>query len=146
MSRLAVIAALFVLATTDARATGGFSCSVDDQHLKLDAQSAFSHGLGERLVNFRAEAEVLDARAPAGLRTLKLDEGSLVHSWLYGSDLKLRLYRETETGPHGFIEIIVETHAPGEDDTDYEGTYRLVIFVAEGEEMVFNGKASCSVG
>ena len=82
---------------------------------------------------------------PAPLRKLNLAE-ALVHSWLYGDDLKLRLYRETDSGPHGYVEIIIETRSRDEDDTEYEGTYKLIIFVAEARELVFNGKASCSVG
>lgn len=145
MLRAAVVAAVLFLCATGARATGGFACSIEDSNLKFDAQSAFSHGLGEQLVNFRAEAEVRAEGTPEPLRKLKLDD-ALAHSWLYGQELKLRLYRETAAGPHGFVEIIVETRSPGEDDTDYEGTYKLIIFVAEARELVFNGKASCSVG
>ncbi len=145
MLRAAVVAAGLFLCASGAQATGGFSCTIDDPNLKFDAQSAFSHGMGEQLVNFRAEAEILADGTPEPLRKVNLD-GALVHSWLYGPDLKLRLYRETATGAHGYVEIIVETRSPGEDDTDYEGTYKLRIFVAESGELVFNGKASCSVG
>lgn len=145
MLRAVFGAVVLFLCTTGARATGGFACSIDDPNLKFDAQSAFSRGLGEQLINFRAEAEVLAEGTPPSLKKPKLD-GALVHSWLYGPELKLRLYRETDMEPHGFIEIVIETRAPAEDDTDYEGTYKLIIFVAEGKESVFNGKASCSVG
>ena len=145
MLRGAIFAAMLFLGAASAHATGGFDCTIDDANLKFDAQSAFSRGLGEQLVNFRAEAEVLAAGTPEPLRKLKLDD-ALVHSWLFGPDLKLRLYRETDSGPHAYVEIVIETRTEAEDDTGYEGTYTLIIYLAEGGESVFNGKASCSVG
>src|SRR5688572_7226829 len=99
MLRAVFLAGTLFLCSTGARATGGFECAIDDAKLKFDAQSAFSHGLGEQLVNFRAEAEVLAEGTPPSLKKLKLD-GALVHSWLYGPELKLRLYRETDMEPH----------------------------------------------
>ena len=88
---------------------------------------------------------MLAAGTPEALRKLKLDD-ALVHSWLFGPELKLRLYRETESGPHAYVEIVIETRTEADDDTGYEGTYTLIIYLAEGGESVFNGKASCSVG
>lgn len=147
MKAMVTAAVLVLCATaTAAQATGGFSCSADDENLKFTAESAFSYGLGGQLVNFKAEARVLVAGTPPTLTTLSLDD-ALVHSWLYGTELKLRLYRETAGDTtHGFVEIVVETKAPDADATEYSGTYKLVVFSAGGQETTRSGKASCSVG
>ncbi len=145
MGRAAIFAAALFLCSTAAHATGSFDCSIDDANLKFDAQSAFSHGMGEQFVNFRAEAEVLGKGTPPSLKALKLD-GALVHGWLFGGELKLRFYFETNEEPQASVEIVIETRSPDEDGTDYVGAYKLIILVANGEQKVFNGKVSCSVG
>ena len=152
MLRMVAIAAALALCAGEARATGGFWCTVEDANLKFSAESAFSHGLGARFLNFKAEAEVKVPGTPEALRKLSLDD-ALIHSWFHGPQLKLLLYRETEGDvAHGYVEIIIETNSPSNDDSDYSGTYKLIVYtledkaVPEGKDMIFEGEATCSVG
>jgi hypothetical protein len=153
MFRISLVFACLALSAASAHATGGFSCLIDDANLKFTADSTVSHGLGEGFVNFTAEAELKAVGAPQTLRKIDLSE-ALVHSWLYGPDLKLRLYRETDGNvPHGFVEIIMETAAQGEaGEPEFEGSYKLILYqIPEGEggdgmQSEYRGQATCSVG
>lgn len=153
-TRLSVIAALCLLALArPAHATGAFLCGIKDDSLKFSAESAFSHGLGERFMDFAASGTVLLKDAPKDLAELKFDDGALVHHWLAGGDLKLHLYREREgDAPHGYIELILEAKQSPDDETVFEGTYKLGVYDmtdakdGEGRKLEAQGKAACSVG
>jgi hypothetical protein len=153
-TRLFVIAPLCLLAVArPAHATGAFLCGIKDESLKFSAESAFSHGLGERFLDFAASGTVLLKDAPKDFAELKFDGEALVHHWLAGGDLKLHLYRERAAdAPHGYIELILETKQSQSDETVFEGTYKLEVYDmtdakdGEGRKIEAEGKAACSVG
>ncbi|MDQ8698196.1 hypothetical protein [Hyphomicrobium sp. LHD-15] len=153
-TRLSVMAALCLLAVArPAQATGAFLCGIKDDSLKFSAESAFSHGLGERFMDFAASGTVLLKDAPKDLAELKFDDGALVHHWFAGGDLKLHLYREREgDAAHGYIELILETKQSPDDETVFQGTYKLQVYDTtntkdgEGQKFEAEGKAACSVG
>jgi hypothetical protein len=153
-TRLSVMASACLLAGFHpVHATGNFLCEIDDPSLKFTAESTFSHGLGEGFMNFGGTVTVLLKDAPKDLADLKVDSGQLVHHWFSGGDLKLRLYRERDSeAPHGYVELIVETKRSPDDETVFEGTYKLEVFDmskakdGEGLKLAAEGKASCSVG
>jgi hypothetical protein len=153
-SRLSVIAvACLMSGLHPAYATGNFLCEIDDQSLKFTAESAFSHGLGERFMNFGATGTVLLNEAAKDLADLKFDGERLVHHWFAGDNLNLHLYREREgEAAHGYVELIVETKVKPDDETVFEGTYKLQVYDTgtekDGEALTLKaeGKVSCSVG
>ncbi len=152
MRLVPIAAVLAILSAGPAFASGGFSCTVDDKVLSLDAESAFSHGLGEGLLNFHGTAEIRDPFAPDSLRKVKLEPGHLPHHWLSGNELKLRIYSETTDGPFASFDLTVETTSSEADDPSYNGTYRLQIYRAEApagsdeQQVIRTGTAECSVG
>lgn len=151
MLRVALLMLGGMLMAPAAHATGNFVCTVEDESLKFSAESTFSHGLGEQFMGFGATGTVLLADAPKDFVDLKFAEDNLVHHWFAGSDLRLHLYRE-RSGPHGYVELILETTQSGDDETVFEGTYKLILYDmtdardGEGKRLEAEGKASCSVG
>lgn len=150
-----VVGLLCLLAwISPANATGNFLCEIDDPSLKLSAESAFSHGLGEAFLDFKATLEVRLEDAPKDWASLEIDKAGLVHHWFADGDLNLHIYREREgDAPHGYVELIVNTqqNARGDDETAYNGTYELTVYEvgasdSEGKTLKAEGKASCSVG
>ncbi|MFS8035638.1 hypothetical protein ACI7BZ_01520 [Xanthobacter sp. AM11] len=148
----AVLALACTLATP-AAASGSFECNVEDKAVSVTAAAAFSHGFGEALNNFRASVE-LKARPPGATTPaapLELDAQALVHHWLHGRELKLRLYHEGPETPGAALELVIETRRQAGDETAYAGRYHLTITEpgkdgAPARERSYKGRASCSVG
>lgn len=154
MRRLLFALALCVLAVAPAHATASLSCSFRDTTLALEVEGTISRGVGEGVVSFGGTLEILAKAAaiPDDLRKTEFDLSHLTQRWLYGSEVKLRLYRERgENEPHGYVEIIVETKRVPREESSYRGTYVLVIYdvpTAQGVEaktVTLRGRASCSV-
>lgn len=136
---------------SQASATGGFSCEVDDKNLQFEAESALGAGMGAPILNLQAHAKTKIKGTPNDLRGLDL-KTNLVHSWTDDPDFRLHFYleREGET-PHGTFELIVTTKATDEEGT-YEGNYRLTIFYTEppadqtlGAYLKATGKVKCFI-
>lgn len=133
--------------TATAHATGGFGCTIDDDNLKLEIESAFGHGNGAPLLNFRGQFTLPPAIAPKGLERVTLDRANLPQNWLHQDELRLLIYVETVGDlPFASTEIVIMTKA-GDDDIAYDGEYEMRLFTAgEGEATQRRGKVSCSVG
>jgi|GEM_PF-541852 len=148
--RFIALAALLA-STQTAFATGGFTCSIDDKAADFEAAATVSRGLGEQIVNFKAELEVRASGTPADLRKLDLSE-HLTQKWYHGRDLKLRLYREREGDKaHGYVELVVQAQRKkGQDDSNYSGNYVLTVYDlpegsgSEGKTITRRGRVSCS--
>jgi hypothetical protein len=141
-----ITAALLCFFTTPAFATGGFTCEVDDASLKFSAGGVFP-GAGPGFLNFGAKAEIHLPGVPEKLRNLDLSQ-SLVHSWIYTGDLRLRLKAENdEDNIFKSLDLVIQT-AGEADGGDWEGTYILDIFDSASPDAPVNakGKAMCSVG
>jgi hypothetical protein len=139
---LAALAAL----SSPAFATGGFSCSVKDKNLTLDAEAGFSYSIGGGLLNFRGTFELPKKLAPKGLERVTLTPSHLAHDWLYDGELRLLLHAETEGDlPFGSVDIIVKTKMT-DDETTYDGDYKLILNRADADSVEHTGKVSCSVG
>lgn len=142
-----------VSVVTNARASGSFNCEVDDKSLKFSAEAMFSHGLGEQFTGFKGTMSLLMKDAPAHLAAIELRPDNLPHHWFRGDALKLHIYRESEnTGKEGYVELFIETKQNPKDETDFSGTYELIVFRflgdqdADGNTLKAKGKVSCSVG
>ena len=136
-----------------AHATGNFICEIDDESLKLSAEATFSHGMGEQFTNFKGTMSVLMKDAPPDLAAIELGSDNLPHHWFRDDVLKLHIYRERDgTGKEGYAELFIETKRNSKDDTDFSGTYELIVFRflgeqdPEGKTLKAKGKVSCSVG
>lgn len=146
MRRALLSLAALVTLVSPAFATGGFSCAVKDANLALDAEGGFSYSLGGGFLNFRGEFVLPADLAPKGLERVTLTPAHLGHDWLYDGELRLLLHAETEGDlPFASVDIIVKT-VMGEDETTYDGDYRMIVHRAEGEGVERSGKVSCSVG
>lgn len=136
-----------------AHASGNFLCQADDEALKFNAESTFSHGLGATFVGFGAELVVRLKKAPADFAAVKFDAAQLVHHWFTDGALNLHLYRERAAdAPHGYVELIIETIQDPDDETAFSGTSKLIVYDvstsegAQGVTLDAEGKISCSVG
>lgn len=146
-----VIFAALLICTHAAFASGGFSCSINDKATNFEAMAAVSRGLGEQIINFKAELEVRVPGTPDDLRKLDLSE-HLTQKWYYDRDLKLRLYRERENEkPHGYVEIVIQARrTKSDDDSDYRGSYVLTVYDvpanggSEGKTITRRGRVTCS--
>lgn len=146
------LAALFA-AFTPAQASGNFLCEAEDPSLRFSAESTFSHGLGEVFTGFKGTLAVLLKDAPQDFANIEIGSKQLAHHWFRGPDLKLHIYKERTAGaPHGYVELIVETRQSEEDETAFDGTYKLTVYevgppsAAEGRTLKAEGNVSCSVG
>lgn len=147
------LAMLVLLSCTlsPARASGGFSCSVDDDHLRFAAESAMGRGNGSPFLNLQASAETKIKGTPIDLAQLDL-KANLVHSWMDHPDLRLHFYWEREGDkPHATFELLVRT-VSSDDEGTYSGTYDLTIFytekpadAVEGAYLRATGQVSCFV-
>lgn len=148
-----LLSACVISIVTNAHASGSFSCEVEDKSLKFSSEAMFSHGLGEQFTSFKGTLGALLKDAPKDFAESELTDEHLVHHWFYGKALKLHIYRERPgEGHHGYVELIVETKQSPKDETDYSGSYELIVYyLAPGTEadwktLKAKGKVSCSVG
>ena len=150
--RTALLALMLLLGAGPALATGSLSCSFNDRNLAFEAEATFSRGVGEGFVSFGGKIDVLAKGIPADLSKLPLELEHLTQRWLYGKDLKLRLYHERPgAGLHGTLELIVEAKQAQRDETEFRGTYVLILYHipaegADGKTITLRGRAACSVG
>ncbi|CAN7228897.1 hypothetical protein LJR030_000780 [Rhizobium sp. LjRoot30] len=141
-----------LLSSAPAFATGGFSCTADDENLKFLAESGFSYSMGGPFLNFTGTIDLAKALAPKGLEHIKLDAASLPHHWLHDDELKLSIYTETAGETLSSLELVVQTKRNADDETVYEGEYVLSISAAEpmpgftDNRLEKRGKVTCSVG
>jgi hypothetical protein len=137
-----------------AEASAGLACSIEDKKLKLSVEGAVSRGVGEGVINFGGKLEVLAKATPDDFRSVDLEREQLTQAWIWGRELKLRMYRErTGSAPHGYVELVLETRQTGtRDELEYAGSYVLTVFHlkseqdSEGKTFTARGKAKCSVG
>ncbi len=148
----AAIAGALLAGATPAAATASLACSIDDKALLLEVAGIASHGLGEVLTSFEGTAAIRLPGTPESLKAVKIERETLTQYWLDGPLLKLRLYAETASEPHGSVEIVIEARRPARDGTAYPGTYRIdAITAGSGANPIqrvsrSKGKAACSVG
>lgn len=154
MMRLIIAAALLPLTFAAAAASGNITCSVDDETFMISFEGIFSQGLGEGLTQARGEISIkpdLGALA-AGLAGKPLATEDVKQFWMYGRELKLRLYRDSEGEAHGSLEVVIETAQDADDETSFSGTYSASVrrvdskSGAEEETVSSRGPIACSAG
>lgn len=146
-----IVAALAMLAVSagSATASGGLSCTVESNQLAISLDGGVSRGMGGALFNFAGKLEIKSPGVGEDLRVTEFSREHVAQYWLDGEVLKLRLYREREDGPHGYVEVLVET-ALG-DERSGEGEYLVTVYDmtnavnSEVEPARFTGPIGCSV-
>jgi hypothetical protein len=103
-----------LLAGGPAVASGGVSCAADDKAIRFSAQAGINN-LGSEFFSFNASLDT-----PKDFRKLDLSK-HLTQRWFDGRNLKLRLYRERSTEPHGSVDLVIEAWLRKDDELDYRG-------------------------
>lgn len=146
-----IVAAFAMLAASagSATASGGLSCTGESNELITSLDGGISRGMGSALFSFSGKLEISSPGIGEDLRVTEFSREHVAQYWLDGEALKLRLYREREDGPHGYVEVLVET-ALG-DKRSGEGEYLVTVYdmtkaVNSGAEPArFTGPIACSV-
>lgn len=146
-----IVAGLAMLAVSagSAMATGGLSCTADNDAAVMALDGGVSRGMGSALFSFTGRIELRSKDVAEDLRVTEFSREHVAQYWLDGDTLKLRLYREREGDPHGYVEAIVETRM--DDDGNDQGEYIVAVYdmtdAADGEvePVQFSGPVGCSV-
>lgn len=135
-----------------ASATGNLDCVIRDENLDFVFESLFSYSLNTPLFQPKASFESKNPKTFPALKTLDMEKLRLIQQWVEGKDLRLQFYAETDGDnvPFASVKLSIET-VVGEDEIQYDGTYRLEIAPAvtpgvESQSIRLEGKATCSAG
>jgi hypothetical protein len=144
--RSVIVAAILLSSASEAAASGGLWCDVDDQSARIEIQGGVTHGMGGPLFSFVGKADARDASIPQDLRTTEFERSHVAQYWLDGKELRVLLYRERAADKaHGYVELTILTKAI--DESSYEGSYTLEVFDAdassEGKTWAYSGKIAC---
>lgn len=148
--RTSIAAGLLCLAATSAYASGGLSCEAGDKTVKLALEAGVSRGVGSGFFSFKGELDILAPGAPKDFRKLEFGKEHLTQQWLDNRNVKLRVYRERDSGPHGYVEIVIEAWPKKDaEDLEFRGGYTLTIFDVpkgdgDGKTTVLKGRITCS--
>ena len=154
MLRPIIATALLALGAVPAAASGNLLCSVEDETFTINLEGIFSHGLGEALTEAKGEIGIKADLGPlaTGLAGKPLALPDVKQFWMYGQELKVRLYRDSEGEAQGSLEIVIETAREGDDETAFAGTYTASVrrvdpkTGAEEESVSARGPIACSAG
>lgn len=141
--------AMLLVSAGSATATGGLSCAVDDDEVVMALEGGVSRGMGSALFSFTGRIELRSKDVAEDLGVMEFSREHVAQYWLDGDTLKLRLYREREGDPHGYVEAIVETTM--DDDGNDQGEYIVAVYDmkdavdGEVEPVQSTGAVGCSV-
>lgn len=139
-------ALLFSIALTfasNAFATGGFTCSVDDQNIKLDVAGTLSRSIPGAF-NIQGSLEFKKDELK-NLNIAKIEE--LPEFWLNKGQLNVRVYKETTEGDFASADLVIQTTMKNEDG-EFEGSYELNTYIGDAQDQttkVLQGAIKCSV-
>ncbi len=142
-------AALLAAVPSGAQASGGLSCTAEDDFAVISIESGVTRGMGGPVFNLRATSVIRDDRVAGDLRNMTFDGEHLAQYWLDGEELRLLLYRERAEGAHGYVEIEVRTTT--DEEGLYKGSYDLTAFdttgdtTGEGRTVEGDGAVVCFV-
>lgn len=149
---------LTLLGIAPLHASAGLSCEAADKTLKLALEAGISRGLGDDFFSFKGELEILAPGTPKDFRKVEFAKDNLTQRWNDSRNLKLRIYREREGEPHGYVDLVIEAWPKKDsDDIEFRGGYVLTIFDmpakdagakkdAEGKTTILKGRVTCSAG
>lgn len=147
--RAAACLLLSAMSVESAFASGGISCTAEDEAVVLAVEGGVTRGMGSALFSFSGQVELRAEGIEEDLRDTGFGREHVAQYWLDGEVLRLRLYREREgDAPHGYVEAVLDT-AFNEGEGDYRGDYRVTVYDmagATGGEAAtaeFSGAAAC---
>lgn len=145
------LAIVLLLATcSSANASSSLACSIEAKALQLTLEGVVSHGLGEQLTDVRGDLKLSHPLIASNLKAHALERQDVTQFWMTGRDLKIRLYRESTSGPGESVEIIMEATGKSSDEgMSYRGTFKAVLShlrdgATEAETKTLDGKLACS--
>lgn len=154
MLRPMIAAAMLASGALPAAASGNLMCSVEDETFMINLEGIFSHGLGEALTEAKGEVDIKADLGPLtkALTGKPIALADVKQFWMYGPELKVRLYRDAEGDAQGSLEIVIQTAREGDDETAFAGTYTASVrrvdpkTGAEEESVSGRGPIACSAG
>ena len=147
--RFILAASALLISCSATLASGGISCTGDDEKAKFEVGGGVTHGMGGPLFTFEGSIEVADKTVADDLRKISVTREHVAQYWLDGQDLRLVIYRERLEGDHGYIELTIRTQVS--EEGVYGGQYELVAFdtkndtSTEGKRIEIKGTTSCFV-
>ena len=147
-----ILVVFLIIASTSAHGSAGLNCEADDKSVRFKLEAGISRGAGEGFFSFSGKLEIRAASAPSDFRTLAFDKEHLTQRWLDGQSLKMRIYREREGEPHGYVDLVIEARPrKGAEDLEFSGRYALSIFElpkgkSKGRTTTLKGRVTCSLG
>ena len=102
--------------------------------------------------SFKGELEILAPGIPKDFQKIEFAKEHLTQRWLDGRNLKLKIYREREGEPHGYVDIVIEAWPRKDEEDQFRGGYTLTIFDmsvkkdGEGKTTTLKGRVTCSAG
>ena len=149
----AFLFALLILTGAPAFASASLSCEASDKTVKLNIEAGISRGVGDDFFSFKGELEILAPGTPKDFRKVEFAKDNLTQRWLDNRNLKLKIYREREGEPHGYVDVVIEAWPKKDsDDIEFRGGYTLTIFDmsvkkdGEGKTTILKGRVTCSAG
>lgn len=142
---------LLLFIASPAWAAGWLSCQAESKQVAIAIESGITTGLGSPLFDYKATLKINDSRVPEYLRKSSFDQA--VQYWLYGNQLNLMSYRQSDGGKlNGTVQLTIMAHArhPNRDGS-YDGTYTIDVtddaipLQQQGRPLTFKGSISCSV-
>ncbi|WP_416798295.1 hypothetical protein [Ciceribacter azotifigens] len=127
---IALIAAL--TGSCEALAAQRIYCVADDANLKMSLESGFSAEKKQgALQHFRGILTLKDSKVPGLVETMRLTSSMLKQHWMDGSELRLQVYAESDSGPFATLELTVDTTALPGDTSRLQGGYTVKIRTGE---------------
>lgn len=129
--------------STQAFATGGINCEIDDANLRASFGGVLSHGIPGSPFQVRGDLTLRKKFLSEEIPTQKVER--FAQYFADGDEMKAMLYFEpTEVSKHMTMKLTLITKF-NEKSYEYEGSYRLNLFEVDGPSVVRKGKVSCAV-
>ncbi|RCW27387.1 hypothetical protein DFR48_103351 [Ciceribacter lividus] len=122
---IALIAAL--TGSCEALAAQRIYCVADDANLKMSLESGFSAEKQGALEHFRGVLTLKDSKVPGLVETMRLTSSMLKQHWMDGSELRLQVYTESQSGPFATLELTVDTAVTPDDKSRFQGGYTVKV-------------------
>lgn len=143
---------LFVLilafSSTNALASGGFSCIADDPTLTLEANGVTTHGMGSPVVQSESELTYKETDGVPPISTFNFNKSNVSQYWNYGDQFNLVLYVEGSKGADSFeTTVVIQTKTKGDEET-FTGTYDVSTFQSvkgASADHSASGSVTCTV-
>jgi hypothetical protein len=149
MRALALLA--FLVMAAPVQASGRLTCRADDEHVILTASGRVAPGRAGAITGFDAELALKEPGLPADLARAQFRGADLFDRWVMDGEVRLRLYRERESGPYGSIDVIVTASREGAPPGEPNGTYAVNLAsgeaegLPEGVERLIEGPVLCAL-